>query len=60
VKLLPNILANDVSAKVILYLVQDECYVAFIKDLNLGIIGPESIEVYTEMTMYLYKIRLIY
>lgn len=59
-KLLPNILANDVSVKVILYLVQDECYVVFIKDLNLGIIGPESIEVYTEMTMYLYKIRLIY
>jgi hypothetical protein len=53
-------LGKGVNVKVILYLLQEECYVPIIREENLGITGPESIRGYTRMIILIYNPRLIY
>jgi len=60
VKLLPNTPVRDVNVKVILSLLQEECYVLIIREVSRGITKPGSIRGYTRMIILIYNPRLIY
>jgi len=60
VKLLPNTPVRDVNVKVILSLLQEECYVLIIREVSRGITKPGSIRGYIRMIILIYNPRLIY